>query len=136
VKVVENAQYMEGMSASIRAGLDAAAVDTDAVASYLAISLSSHLSSSTSSWHVLPRPGAPCAADRCRPAGSPGAHRPGPLPELRRLEGDLGARELFVAHAEQAEFVQLDDGRAAFDIDTPSDYRSVLLPREGWWLYP
>jgi len=31
---------MEGMSASIRAGLDAAAVDTDAVAFYLAISLS------------------------------------------------------------------------------------------------
>jgi molybdenum cofactor cytidylyltransferase len=127
VKVVENAHYMEGMSTSIRAGLDTAAVDTDAVAFLLGDQpfVTSQLIDL-----VLAR-FAETGAPLVRPiaAGRP-AH---PVligrdlfPELRRLEGDLGARELIVAHAEQAEFVQLDDGRAAFDIDTPSDYRSAL----------
>jgi molybdenum cofactor cytidylyltransferase len=127
VTVVENAHYMEGMSTSIRAGLDSAAVDTDAVAFLLGDQpfVTSELIDL-----VLAR-FAETGAPLVRPiaAGRP-AH---PVligrdlfPELRRLEGDLGARELIAAHAEQAEFVQLDDGRVAFDIDTLGDYRSAL----------
>lgn len=45
--------------------------------------------------------------------------------ELLKLEGDRGGRELIEKYSEDVEVVEIEDGRAGIDIDSPEDLERV-----------
>jgi 4-nitrophenyl phosphatase len=47
------------------------------------------------------------------------------FPELARLSGDVGGRELIVAHAGEVERVEVADPDALADVDTPEEYERL-----------
>lgn len=44
------------------------------------------------------------------------------LPQLARLQGDTGARDMLARHARQTEFIALPARHAVTDLDTPEDW--------------
>lgn len=48
------------------------------------------------------------------------------LPEMRELSGDVGARHLIGAHAEEVVEIEMDDDAALLDIDTPAALSALL----------
>ncbi len=53
------------------------------------------------------------------------------FPELLKLRGAEGAKRVITRHAAEAVFVRVPE--AAFDVDTPNDYRALQnsVPRES-----
>jgi len=49
--------------------------------------------------------------------------------DLMRLEGDTGGRAVINEYPEQVRFVEVDDEKNLFDIDTLEDYKKVLKYR-------
>jgi molybdenum cofactor cytidylyltransferase len=47
-------------------------------------------------------------------------------PALRQLRGDVGARELFLAHSDQVLLVETGDDYDDRDIDTMDDYLDLI----------
>jgi molybdenum cofactor cytidylyltransferase len=58
--------------------------------------------------------------------GNPTVWAPQLFPEIARLSGDIGARELINKYWEQTLLVILDDPGLYTDIDTPEDYYRLL----------
>jgi molybdenum cofactor cytidylyltransferase len=50
------------------------------------------------------------------------------LPEMREIGGDVGARHLIGAHAEEVVEIEMDDDAALLDIDTPDALAALLEP--------
>jgi molybdenum cofactor cytidylyltransferase len=48
------------------------------------------------------------------------------IPEMEQLSGDVGARHLIGAHAEAVVEIEMDDGSALLDIDTPAALSALL----------
>jgi CTP:molybdopterin cytidylyltransferase MocA len=122
VRRVENGDHAEGMGASVRAGVAAAAAGTDAYVVALAdmpgirpelvTAMLDRLCASGRSI-VVPE----CGGRRGHPVVFAGRHREA----LLALTGDVGARELLRAHPGEVERFVTDDEGVLFDVDRPID---------------
>lgn len=127
VRLVHNPDYSQGMSTSLRAGLNALPPDAEAVVVLLADQplvdhavLDALISEHARSGASIVRP---------RYAGEPG----NPIlwsrslfGELRAQEGDRGGRDLLGLRAGQIAHVEIADRRAGQDVDTPGEYEALV----------
>ena len=122
LKIVENDEWEKGISSSIRTGL--AEVQDEYDHCMIILADMPHLSTSAVN-HLLREylsSGSPLGAIKA------GHRRSLPVifsrvlfNELNQLEGDIGARDLFVKHQDNVCLVEQDDYND-MDIDTPEDY--------------
>ncbi len=128
VRIVENRQWKDGMSTSLRVGLEAldaigpadAALITTCDQPFITPQMLKRLADSFAA------SGSPAVA--CEYAGTlgvPALFERALFEELRRLTGDHGAKQVIEAHRSVVERVPCEE--AAADIDTPED--AGRLPR-------
>jgi len=121
VKVVENAEYAAGLSASLRAGLAALPPDVDGAVFLLGDMprvTSAHVDRLIAAFN--PDEGrAICVPTWRAKRGNPVLWSARFFPEMRTLEGDTGARSLLRTHAEQVCEVEMGDDGVLVDVDTP-----------------
>lgn len=124
VRVVVNTAWANGLSASVRAGLDA-----------LDPAIEAALFLPCDQPRLTPRILAACVS-RFRRSRAPivapeveGKRRGAPalfaralFDELRAVEGDRGGRDVIARHIDQAVTIELSDPSLLFDVDTPDDY--------------
>ena len=48
------------------------------------------------------------------------------FPHLLKIQGDVGARPLFRQFAHRIHWVEVEDSRHFFDVDTPADYQQLM----------
>ncbi|HEX8465521.1 MAG TPA: nucleotidyltransferase family protein [Abditibacterium sp.] len=124
---VENAQF--GQSESVRAGLELAAPDCEAILFApcdLPLLSTSHLDALISRFEVENR--AIVASRYDETLGAPLVLGRELWPEVRQLRGDVGARKIVAEYAAEAAFIEWNGGR--FDLDTPEDYAAWLSSSE------
>ena len=126
IRIVENRDYANGMSTSVRAGLRAVGPRCDGAMFVLADQpfVSSALIdrlleafASTGKGIVRPRASG-------RPA-NPVLFSASLFPELVREEGDRGGREVVLRHQDEVCYVEIDDPMLCLDIDSLDDYERV-----------
>jgi molybdenum cofactor cytidylyltransferase len=119
IRLVINERWQEGMASSIRAGL----VDTDAALITLCDQPFVHAANLIALIELFRNSGKPIAAARYGGnLGVPAIFARALFPELLALTGDMGARRVIAAHADQVAALDLPD--AAIDLDTPLDVES------------
>nr|WP_246209871.1 nucleotidyltransferase family protein [Pikeienuella piscinae] len=125
VRIVENNQAVEGMGASIRAGMAAIAPDADCA--LIALADMPEIGA-TEVDALIAAYDADEGREIIRAATGDGA--PGNpvlfgrrfFEPLRALEGDEGARALLAAHADLVRLVKFGSAAARIDLDTPEDW--------------
>ena len=127
VRIVENPDYQQGQSTSVRAGIAALDPSTEAVIILLGdqpLVTPAILTRLLQAWQ---RSGKPIAAPFYnRQRGNPVLFARALFPELLNVSGDQGGREVLQRHASEIEPVQMDDANAAQDLDTWQDYQALL----------
>jgi molybdenum cofactor cytidylyltransferase len=127
VDIVVNEEWAEGMSTSLRAGLQALRPEIQAAFVVLADQpalTASLLRQLADHYRVT---GAPILAPFFQGRrGNPVLFARSLFPELLALEGDQGARTLLVQHSEQVERVELNDPAVILDVDTDEDYEKAI----------
>ncbi len=132
-RVVLNARFAEGMSSSIRAGVQAASERAEAFLIVLgdqplvaAATIAGLIAryQTTHGLAVVPtfrgRRGNPVLFDRSL------------LPEIQTIRGDIGCRALLSAHAAEVVELPVDDPGILLDVDTPHDLEALdAALREG-----
>lgn len=131
VTVLDNPNYTQGMSSSLKVGIsaihglspaafiflaDVPFVPDTVIQQMLAVYQSSHVTS----LH-------PCII-RPRYAGAlghPVLLSADLFPELVHLEGDEGARHIIKQHAKRVKFIDFEDPIWGFDVDTPEDWQRI-----------
>lgn len=125
--IVVNRGYREGLSSSVKLGLSQ--VNPSAHAAIFLPSDQPFLSSAlldqliltyqqTAAPIVLPRYG--------ERLGSPVLFDRSLFPELRRISGDEGGRQVLKLHQAATRFVSLDNEKPLLDIDTLADYDKLM----------
>jgi molybdenum cofactor cytidylyltransferase len=123
---IENPAPEEGIASSIRAGLNRVPDDCEVAAIALAdlpfvregtVSLLLRAFEETGSAIVYP--------EYIGRQGHPVLWARSLFDELRRLEGDAGAKPLIERHRDRSLAVRVDDPGVCLDIDTPADYAGV-----------
>jgi molybdenum cofactor cytidylyltransferase len=126
VRIVRNTRYLEGMSTSLRSGLEGLGRDWRAVVVMLGDQplLSPEIVRSIAAAYVSSAAPlvVPVFAGR---RGNPVLFDRSLLPELLAVEGDAGARDVVWRHALEAVEVPFEDAQAQFDLDTPDDYEAA-----------
>lgn len=130
--IVENPDFAQGMSTSLRAGLRAARSDCEAVI----FLLGDQPFVTPAVVDALIARFADTGASVVRPViygreAHPMLMAAGLFPEILEQEGDVGGRDVVRRHRNELELVPLDDSRLAVDIDTPDDYEAATRP-ESW----
>jgi len=125
--IVDNADFSEGMSTSLKAGL--AAVPEDAAGAIVLLGDMPHVTSA-----IVDRLIAAFAANPSAKAVAPtlGGVRGNPIliaralfPEVMRLDGDVGARRLLAAAGDGVLELAVDDAAIVTDVDTPEALRAL-----------
>jgi len=122
-QVVVNPSWADGLSTSVRAGLDA--VGDTAQAALFVLADQPHLTPEivaaivarfrrTRATVVVPQAGGR--------RGAPALFARSLFDELRAVQGDQGGRGVIARHYEQAETIELPDTVPLTDIDTPDEY--------------
>jgi len=129
VRIVENPDFLQGQSTSLRAGVaalpaDLAAamvllVDQPFVDAELINRLIAHYEC-TGALIVAP--------EHAGQRGNPVLFDASLLAELRLVTGDVGARDVIRRHRDALMTVSLDDARAFLDVDTWEDYERLPSP--------
>lgn len=124
--VVENPQYREGQSMSLHAGL--AAVPLSAPGAIVMLGDQPLLTAA----HLVQLAAETTKTNTPIVAASVAGQRANPVyfartlfPELLRISGDSGGREVIARHSTDLALVELDDPAAALDIDDPDSYLRV-----------
>jgi molybdenum cofactor cytidylyltransferase len=121
ITFVENADYEEGLGASLRAGI--AAVDSTFDGAFIALGdmpwiRSEHVNKLISAFD--PKSASTiCVPIHDRKRGHPVLWSAKHFSEMRKLGGDVGARALLEKHANEVLTVDVDDAAVHLDIDTP-----------------
>ncbi|HEU5200077.1 MAG TPA: molybdenum cofactor cytidylyltransferase [Ktedonobacterales bacterium] len=127
VRIVENPDYQQGQSTSVRAGIAALAPAAEAVIILLGdqpLVTSAILKRLLQAWQ---RSGKPIVAPFYNgQRGNPVLFARALFPELLNVSGDQGGREVLQRHAGEIEPVQMEDANAAEDVDTWQDYQALL----------
>ncbi len=127
VQIVENQQWQEGMSSSIRAGLEALlAVNPDLDAVAIALCDQPFVSSQTfnqlvETYYITSKP--IIASEYAGTLGVPALFSHTLFSELMTLKSTEGAKKLIKKHSHEVFSVPFPKG--AIDIDTPSDYEKL-----------
>ncbi|HEY9632945.1 MAG TPA: nucleotidyltransferase family protein [Coleofasciculaceae cyanobacterium] len=131
VQIVENQQWAEGMSASIRVGLEALlAVNQNLEAVAIALCDQPFVSSQTldrivEAFHFTGKP--IIASEYAETLGVPALFSRILFSELMALKSNEGAKQLIKRHIDEVFSIPFPDG--AIDIDTPKDYEQLQTYR-------
>ena len=121
LRVIEAADYAEGMGASLRAGVRDLPHDIEGLVVFLA-DMPRIPHQLVEELIQAVRRGAPAAAPVCDGRrGHPVAFSGALLPDLAQASGDAGAREVLKALGDRLALVPTDDPGVHFDIDRPED---------------
>jgi molybdenum cofactor cytidylyltransferase len=124
--IVENDRWNEGMSSSIKAGLAEVQEEYDHCMIILADMphISANVVNQLLREYLLS--GSPLGAIKAGDRRSlPAVFSRDLYNDLKQLEGDIGARELFLKYQDEVCMVE-PEGYNAMDIDTPEDYSEFL----------
>ena len=129
VQVVENSQWQEGMSSSIRAGISML-LKTNSKLDAVIISLADQPLVSPQIFNQLIQSYQETqkviiASKYNETTGVPALFSNALFPELMQLEGDKGAKALIQKYIDAGLILLIPE--AAIDIDTPDDYKQLLL---------
>jgi len=129
VQVVENSQWQEGMSSSIRAGISML-LKTNSKLDAVIISLADQPLVSPQIFNQLIQSYQETqkviiASKYNETTGVPALFSKALFPELMHLEGDKGAKALIQQYIDTGLILLMPE--AAIDIDTPDDYKQLLL---------
>lgn len=129
VQVVENSQWQEGMSSSIRAGISML-LKTNPKLDAVIISLADQPLVSPQIFNQLIQSYQETqkvivASKYNETTGVPALFSNALFPELMQLEGDKGAKALIQKYIDTGLILLTPE--AAIDIDTPDDYKQLLL---------
>jgi molybdenum cofactor cytidylyltransferase len=120
VRFVHNPDYAQGMSTSVRAGIDALGEDVDAALFALGDMpwiQSGHIDALLAAFDPEVAPICVPVFDRKR--GNPVLWSSRYFPQMRALTGDVGARRLLSDYAEDVRLVHMSDAAVLIDVDTP-----------------
>jgi molybdenum cofactor cytidylyltransferase len=126
--VVHNPRWAAGLSTSVRAGIEALPADVQAALFVMAdqpnltpgvIDALLRRYEETHAPIVVPLYGGQ--------RGNPVLFDREMFPELERVEGDRGGRDLIEKYRPAVEFVEVGPPQAALDVDTPEDYERLSL---------
>jgi molybdenum cofactor cytidylyltransferase len=124
-RFVENPEHEEGMGASLRTGVRAAAGDADAYLAALADMPRITPGLIAALVARYPQAGRPVIVPVCRGRrGHPVIIGAGLRGALLALTGDVGARELIHAHPEWVATFETEDESVLFDVDWPADLQA------------
>jgi len=127
VQWCHNPDYAEGLSTSLRAGL-AALPEVDGVLIALADMpriKAAQIDRLIAAFH--PTDGrAICVPTVRGKRGNPVLFATRFVPEMRQVSGDVGARHLIGAHADEVVEIEMDDDAALVDIDTPAALAALV----------
>jgi CTP:molybdopterin cytidylyltransferase MocA len=125
-RIVPNPRYAEGMGTSVAAGIDALPVDCEAAVVMVGDQPFVGPEVLNALIDAYRETGRPLVASRY------GAVRGAPMligralfGEARALDGDVGARVLLRRHPDLATEVDVGEGPASWDVDTPDDLERV-----------
>lgn len=133
VRVVENPDWATGMSTSIRVGIEVLHTEHPDIAGVVFAVCDQPLTSTrlinqlvenyqTSNAFIV-------ASDYAGILGVPALFHPTLFPELSALQGDVGARSIIQRHLKTTLGILNPEG--VLDIDTPTDYQTLLEREEG-----
>ena len=54
--------------------------------------------------------------------------------ELRRLEGDMGGRQVIKSHPKKVAFIEIDDTLEGFDVDSQKEYLFLKMKENEIWM--
>jgi molybdenum cofactor cytidylyltransferase len=132
VAFAHNAHYAEGLSTSLRVGLDALPGDIDGVIVCLGDMpgvTAAHLDRLIAAFD--PDAGAAiCVPSFDGKRGNPVLWSKAYFPEMREIAGDVGARHLIGAHADEIRDVAMPDSGVLDDLDTPAALAAHLAARQ------
>ncbi|HYD46129.1 MAG TPA: nucleotidyltransferase family protein [Phenylobacterium sp.] len=121
LRIVDAADYAEGMGASLRAGVADLPPDVAGLIVFLADMPRTPPSIAAELVKAV-RQGAPAAAPFCEGRrGHPVAFSAGLLPDLAKASGDAGAREVLKTLGDRLALVPTDDPGVHYDVDRPQD---------------
>ncbi len=122
--VVVNREYARGVSGSIKVGLMELPPDTDAAVILLGDmpNVTKAILQKLMLAHEKNRLFFTLPTYRGR-RGNPVIVDSSAFPEVLKLEGDTGIRQLFRLYPDTLQRVEVDDPAILFDIDTPSDFK-------------
>lgn len=124
VQIIINEQWQEGIGSSLRTGIQALPETADAALVMLGDQLlvtSAHLNSLIETYHSTGKP--IVASAYAGTLGVPVLFARRFFPELQRLSGDRGAKQIIQNHPEAVVGVPFPDG--VIDIDTPGDFQRL-----------
>ncbi|HEX5416170.1 MAG TPA: nucleotidyltransferase family protein [Chloroflexota bacterium] len=125
-ELVENADFLQGQSTSLRAGVAALPADLDAALVLLVDQPFVDAALIDRLIDQFESSGAPMVApEHAGQRGNPVLFAAVLLPEFAAITGDVGARDVIRRHREQLSTVPLEDARAFMDVDTWEDYERV-----------
>ncbi|HEY7123852.1 MAG TPA: molybdenum cofactor cytidylyltransferase [Ktedonobacterales bacterium] len=132
VRIVENPDYAQGQSTSLRAGVAALAPETEAVVILLGdqpLLTAGLLNALMAAWKRTASPiVAPVYGGQ---RGNPVLFSRALFQELLAVSGDQGGREVIQRHAGESILVQMEDPAAALDVDTWQEYQALLARLEA-----
>lgn len=123
VVFAHNPEYADGMSTSLRHGVATLPSEIDGVLVCLADMpwiTADHINRLISSFDPL-RGRTICVPTSCGQRGNPVLWGKLFLPEISRLVGDAGARDLIAKHTDHVCEVEMEDAAVLTDVDTPAD---------------
>lgn len=127
VRIVQNPEYAQGQSTSLRAGIAALAPNTQAALILLGdqpLLTAEMLNTLIAAWRRTASPiVAPVFGGQ---RGNPVLFSRALFPELLEVRGDQGGREVVQRHAGEMALVQMADPSAALDVDTWQEYQALL----------
>jgi molybdenum cofactor cytidylyltransferase len=127
VQWCHNPDYAEGLSTSLKAGLD---VLPETPGILIALGDMPRIKAGQIDRLITafnPTEGrAICVPTVAGKRGNPVLFATRFVPEMRELSGDVGARHLIGAHAEDVVEIEMDDDAALLDIDTPAALSALL----------
>ncbi len=122
-KVVVNEGWAEGLSSSVRAGLDAISPQAEAALFVLADQPGLTAGVIAALIARYRRTRAPIVVPVCRGRrGNPVLFDRALFDRLRQVQGDAGGRQLIAELGAAVETVEVDDERVLWDVDTPDDW--------------
>ena len=133
VAFAHNDRFAEGLSTSLKAGLDTLPADIDGVLVCLGDMpgiTAAHLDRLIAAFD--PEAGAAiCVPTFNGKRGNPVLWARRYFPEMRDVAGDVGARNLIGAHADEIREVAMGDSSVLEDLDTPAALAAHLAGRKG-----
>jgi molybdenum cofactor cytidylyltransferase len=131
-RVAHNPDFAQGLSTSLRCGIASLPEDAQAVLVLLAdmprIS-AAHIDRLIEAWDPA-RPAIIVPQHQNR-RGNPVLWPRALFAEMQAVRGDRGARELLAQHADQVQWVDIDDEAIFIDVDTPDDLACNAAAQSG-----